>query len=169
MWVLVVLVIAVLGYGFARLLSPPDSYPAPHLELSVEADYKGAVVGEPHAVTAQIYNPSGAVVPGIRFEIAEQSLEQFDLRSSAPEPEAIERHGVWRMLSYPALAPRERRRISLELVPKTAGAHHLLMRLVSGDNLFHGMADLPIVVEKAPGEAVHPPVMEGEESSDEAK
>lgn len=168
-WVLVVLVITILGYGVARLLSRPDSLPAPELELSVEVDYTGAVVGEPHTVIAGIYNPSTMAVSGVRFEIASQSFEHFALKSTTPRPAKIEERGVWTTLSYGSVGPRARQRISLELVPKTAGSQHLLVRLVSGENVFHGMADVPIIVGETSERIGESPEGEGEDSGDETR
>ena len=106
-------------------------------------------------------------VSGVRFEIAEQSLEHFTLIPPDPERVEIEKRGVWTVLSYPALAPRDRRQISLELIPKTAGLQYLLVRLVSGENEFHGMANVPIIVGEASSAVADPVEKEGEESSDE--
>jgi hypothetical protein len=166
-WALVLLVIAVLGYGLARLLSPPELELTPQLELSVEVDYMGAIVGEPHVVTARIRNTSAGRVSDVRFEIAEQSLEHFILGPVEPKPEESETRGIWKVLSYPALAPGERHRISLELIPKTAGAQHLFVRLVSEENEFHGVADLLIIVGDASPAAADPVERQGEESADE--
>jgi hypothetical protein len=53
------------------------------------------------------------------------------------------------MLSYGTLEGRERRRVSLSLIPRKAGIVHLVVRLVSADNVYHGLADLPVIVEPA--------------------
>ncbi len=150
LWIMVGVVTAGLVFGLARLRGPAPE-PAARLELAVEADYGGAVVGEPYTVTAVIYNASDVPAGGIRFEIAGSSLEDFELLSAAPAPAMAVRHGNWQLLSYPALEPGERRRLALELRPLKAGTLHLLVRLVSGDNVYHGMADLPVIVQPAAG------------------
>jgi hypothetical protein len=118
----------------------------------VEADYEGAVVGEKYTVTAVVYNTSAAPVTGVRFEIAKRSLQVFDLLSVEPATRRAAEHGKWRSISYPALRPGERRRITMTLRPKKAGTLHVMVRLVSGGNVFHGLADLPVIVEEKAGE-----------------
>ena len=152
-WVAMAAVVALIGFGVARLRGPPGPPPIPKLELAIEADYEGAVVGEPFTVTALIYNTSDLWAASVRFEIAGRSLDQFELVSVTPRPTAAARRGRWEMLSYPPLDPGGRQRIDLHLIPKKAGTLHLTVRLVSGDNLYHGMADLPVIVEPPPGEA----------------
>jgi len=147
-WVMIGVVTGALIFGLVRLRGPAVPPPV-RLELAVEADYIGAVVGEPYTVTAVMYNTSDAPAGGIRFEIAQSSLEEFKLLSVTPAPAAVVEHGRWEMLSYPALQPGERRRVGLALVPQRAGTLHVRVRLVSGDNIYHGMADLPVIVEPA--------------------
>lgn len=147
-WVTVGAVLAVLIFGLLRLrtTAPP---PAAELGVAIEADYMGAVVGQPYTVTAVIYNKSDVPVGGIRLEITESSLDDFQLLAVTPEPAAAHKHGKWEMLSYAALGARERRRVSVKVIPRKAGTVHLVVRLVSADNVYHGMADLPVIVEPA--------------------
>jgi hypothetical protein len=137
-----------LGYAVSRALVPaagPPRSPA-ELQWDIAADYRGAAVGEPYTVMAQFYNRSDQTIEGVRFEIDQQSLEKFDLRSVRPGPSGRDQSERWQGLCYPDMHPRERRTIALELVPKSAGTFHLIVRLISGDQVYHGMADLPIVV-----------------------
>ena len=140
----------VLVYGAARMLwpaSPPrHAGPLPALELAVEADYRGAVVGETYSVMALLYNASDAPANDIRLEIAHESLSALDLREVRPQPLQQAESGNWRLLLYPTLHPRERRRIALELIPREAGTFHFIVRLRSGEGAYHGMADMPITV-----------------------
>ncbi len=143
-----------LGYGLMGLLgTPPPPPPPAEVEWAIEADIRGAVVGEPYTVTALIRNPTALVVTGVQLEIAQESLDVFYLREVRPEPLARDRAGKWRVLTYPDLHPLEQRRIALELVPRMAPPEdeslHLVVRLTSGDGEFHGQADLPIKVAEA--------------------
>jgi hypothetical protein len=137
-----------LGYAVVRALQPaaPPPQPAGTLQLAVESDYRGAAVGQLYVVTVQIYNASDAVVEGVRFEIARESLGKFHLREVRPEPSTWDESAKWQVLCYPELHPRERRTLALDLVPRSGGTFHLIVRLVSGDSVYHGMADLPIAV-----------------------
>lgn len=150
-WVLIAAVTLTIAYGLVRLRSaaPP---PAADLGVAIEADYMGAVVGQPYAVTAIIYNKTDIPVSGIRLEIAESSLADLQLLAVTPVPAAAHKRGKWEMLSYASLGPNERQRVSVKVIPRRAGTVHLVVRLVSGDNLYHGLADLPIMVEPAGSE-----------------
>jgi hypothetical protein len=140
---------AMLLYGLVKLgLRGPAVAEQADLGLMVLADYEGAVAGQPYTVTAAVYNSSAAPVAGVRFEIAKRSLEVFDLLSVEPATGRAVDHGKWRSISYPALGPGERRRITMTLRPKMAGTLHVMVRLVSGGNVFHGLADLPVIVEE---------------------
>ena len=147
-WVMIGVVAAALIFGLVRLraTAPP---PAAELGVAIEADYMGAVVGQPYTVTAVIYNKSDVPVGGIRLEITESSLDDFQLLAVTPAPAAVHKHGKWEMLSYAALGARERQRVSVRVIPRKAGTVHLVVRLVSADNVYHGMADLPVIVEPA--------------------
>ena len=147
-WVMIGVVAAALIFGLVRLrgTSPP---PAVELGVAIEADYLGAVVGEPYTVTAVIYNKSDVPASGIQLEIAESSLKDFELLAVTPAPAAAHRRGKWETLSYGSFEAGERRRVSLSLIPRKAGTAHLVVRLVSADNLYHGLADLPFIVEPA--------------------
>lgn len=94
----------------------------------------------------EIYNASDVAVRQVRFEIAKESLNQFDLRGVAPRPATADQSREWQVFHYPEVHPRERRSILLELVPKRAGKLHLVLQLTSGAGAFHGMADIPIQV-----------------------
>lgn len=137
-----------LGYAISRALAPAAAPPSPRPELQwdVAADYRQAVAGETYTVMAQFYNRSDQTIEKVRFEIDQKLLEEFDLRSVRPGPSGLEQSQHWHGLSYPDMHPRERRTIALELVPKSAGTFHLIVRVLSGENEYHGMADLPIVV-----------------------
>lgn len=137
-----------LGYAITRALAPAAEPPGPPAELQwdVAADYRQAVAGEPYTVMAQFYNRSDQTIEKVRFEIDRKFLEEFDLRSVRPGPSGRDQSQHWQGLSYPDMHPRERRTIALELVPRSAGTFHLIVRLISGDHVYHGMADLPIVV-----------------------
>jgi hypothetical protein len=164
-WALAVAVIGLIAFGVARLRGPPQPPPVARLDLAIEANYEGAVVGQPFPVTALIYNTSSLWAATVRFEIAGRSLDEFELVSVEPRPVsgARRRRGRWEILSYPALRPGGRQRIILEVIPKRPGTLHLTVRLVSGDNLYHGMADLPVIVEPGPGEAEGEPTSGDEE------
>jgi hypothetical protein len=159
-WALVVAVIVVTGFGVARLRGPP---PTVKLGLAIEADYEGAVVGQPFPVTATIHNMSTLWAANVRFEIAERSLDDFELVSVAPRPLAEAKRGIWQTLSYPSLRPGGRQRIVLHMIPRRSGSLHLSVRLVSGGNLYHGMTDLLVIAEPAPGEVEDQPRLEDEE------
>jgi hypothetical protein len=150
-----------LGYGVARLVwrTTPEVGPSPQLELAVETEYEDAAVGEPYTVTAIIHNTGDVTVEDVRVEIAKQSLEDFELRSARPRPESQGECGQWWMLSYGDLTPHERRRVSLDLAPKRTGELHVRVRLVSGEHIYHGMTDLPVLVreETMPPETPGPP------------
>ena len=144
---------AILLFGLAKLgLRGPAVPEQADLGLLVEADYEGAVVGEQYTVTAWVYNTSAAPVTGVRFEIAKRSLEVFELLSVEPATRRAEDHGKWRAISYPALRPGDRRPVKMTLKPKKAGTLHIMVRLVSSGNMFHGLADLPVIVEEKAGE-----------------
>lgn len=161
-WVAVAATVFGLGFLVARLLWPrTPSSAQPRLELAVEADYGGAAIGKPYTVTAVVYNTSDVTAEDVRVEISEQSLAQFHLRSVRPEPVRQGKYGQWWMLSYDSLVPHERRRVTLELEPKATGVLHVTVRLVSGEHVYHGMADLPVVV--AQGETGVDPSREVEE------
>lgn len=150
-WVMVGAVVAVLIFGLVRLraTAPP---PVVELRVAIEADYMGAVVGQPYKVTAVIYNKSDELAEGIRLEIAEGSLEDFQLLAVTPEPAAAHKHGKWETLSYATLGAKEQRRVSVRVIPRKVGTVHLVVRLVSADNVYHGLADLPVIVEPAGSE-----------------
>ena len=152
LWVTAAAAAAILLFGLVRLnFSGPMLPEQADLGLVLEADYEGAIVGEAFAVTAVVSNASGAPVRGVRFEIAKRSLAVFDLVSVEPAGGAARDRGKWRVISYPTLGPGESRRIVMTLTPKQAGTLHVMVRLVSGGNIFHGLADLPVVVEGKSG------------------
>lgn len=138
-----------LGYGFFKLLQPiaPPPTPKGQIQLAVEADYRGAIVGQAYKVTAQIYNASDEVASSVRFEIAKRFLEQFTLAQVTPRPTGETQSAQWHVMYYPEMNPREQRTIALELIPKRTGTFHLMLQVTSGDSAKHGMADLPIRVK----------------------
>jgi hypothetical protein len=138
-----------LGYGFFKLLQPiaPPPSPKGQIQLAVEADYRGAAVGQTFKVTAQIYNASDEVASGVRFEIEKRFLEQFRLAQVTPRPTGETQSAKWHVMYYPEMNPREQRTIILELVPKRSGTFHLVLQVTSGESAKHGMADLPIRVK----------------------
>jgi hypothetical protein len=145
-----------LAYGSFKLLGPGTSSGPPpgNLQLSVEAGYENAIVGQPYLVTAEVYNISDVVVRNVRFEIAKASLAQLQLRTVRPQPMKVDQSRKWQVLVYPDMNPRQRRTITLELVPKKAGAQHLVLQLTSGPGAYHGMTDLPVLVcGRRPGTA----------------
>ena len=147
-WVMVGAVAAALIFGLMRLRA--TAHPAAvELGVAIEADYMGAVVGQPYKVTAVIYNKSDVPAGGIQLEIAESSLEDFQLLAVTPEPAAAHKHGKWETLSYATLGAKERRRVSVNVIPRKVGTVHLVVRLVSADNVYHGLVDLPVIVEPA--------------------
>ena len=151
--ILFVLVVGALIYGIMRMEEPQAVEPGPaisRLDLAVEADYKGAVVGKPYMVTALIYNTSNVSAEGVRLEIARASLEHLHLVEAKPKPLERTERGLWEMLYYPALDVGEHIAINLSLLPNKAGTVHLTVRLVSGNNVYHGMTDLPIAVAEPP-------------------
>ena len=152
-WVGLAAALFALGYGLLVLFraAPPVPLP-PELELAVEADYGGAVVGRPYTVEVLIYNASDGVVENIRLEIGKESLDTLYLSEVRPEPLLRGESGRWRVLAFPRLNPRERRRIAFVLVPRKAGPLHLVVRLLSGENAYHGQCDLPIMVAADEGE-----------------
>jgi len=151
-WALVGLVLVSLVLGVVRLREPEARVPrTAKLELVVEATYEGAVVGRPDAVTAVISNTSALRADDVRFEIAKRSLEEFELVSVSPRPTERKEQGMWEVFGFPPMRPLEQRRIVLEVAPKKAGTLHLQVRLVSDGNVFHGMADLPVIAEEARG------------------
>jgi len=152
-WVLVAAAVVALSYGVVRRMWPaPPVRVAPTLELAVESDYGGAVVGETYTVMAIVYNVSSVIAENVRLDVAEESLLHFYLDEVRPEPISRGAAGKWRSLSYSFLSPHERRRIALELVPRKKGTWHIKVRLVSDDNIFHGVADLPVKVIEKPAD-----------------
>jgi len=169
-WVAMGLAAAVfaLGYGLLRLVLPGQAPARPRgaLELAVEADYRGATVGETYPVIAEIYNTSDVVVSDVRFEIGKEFLSQFEVEGITPAPVRVGQSGEWQVLFYPELNPREQRTIRLDLEPRKAGTFHLVAQLASSGGTYHGRADLPVVV-KAPGEPA--PSEGGKRQEDEAR
>ena len=149
-WAAAAAAVAILLFGLVRLNVRGAALPEQaDLGLVVEADYEGAVAGEPYTVTAAVSNRSSAPVAGVRFEISKRTLEVFDLLAVQPPAGAVIDRGKWRVVSYPTLHPGETRRIVMTLRPKKTGTLHVIVRLVSGGNIFHGLADLPVIVEEA--------------------
>ncbi len=149
---LVGLVVVTLAWGLLRLREPEAKTPiSAKLELEVEATYEGVVVGKPDKVTAVITNPSAIKADRVRFEIDKKSLDEFSLISIKPAPLGKEEKGMWEVFHLAPMKPHEVRRINLEVSPKRAGILHLQVRLVSGENLFHGMHDIPVIAEEAAG------------------
>jgi hypothetical protein len=153
-WVGLGAAVFALGFGLRELFrAPPPVPPAPELQLAVEADYRGATVGQPYTVEVVLYNTSDVVVEQVRLEIARESLDVLYLGNVRPRPLTDRESGDWRVLTYPELNPWERRRVALELVPREAETVHLKVRLFSGKNNYHGQCSLPITVAAVAGEA----------------
>jgi len=165
-WVLIAIVMGALVYGLIRLRGPSAPPPAANLELEVQANYEGAVVGEPYRITAIADNRSSFAAGGVKLEISAGSLESFELLSVEPKPEGTENRGEWRILRLSELRPLERRQIVLDVMPRQAGNLHMVLRLVSGENLFHGQLDLPVTVEPPKTEG---PSTEGSRREDETR
>jgi len=142
----------VLGYGLVRLRQPALPPPAPEgaLQLTVEAEYGGAAMGHPYAVTVEIRNVSDSIVKGVRFGIDREFLQRFAIRKATPQPLRQEESGKWEVLHYPDLNSHERRTITLELLPKAVGDAHLRVQVASDAGASHGIADLPITVTGCP-------------------
>jgi hypothetical protein len=153
LWVAAIASVAMVSLGLSRMqLQAPAIPRQADLGLVVEADYKGAIAGKRYTVTAVVFNSSDRPVTGARFEISQRTLAAFDLLSVKPSAERPVRRGKWWVISYPALGPGEKRQIVMDLRPKRAGTLHVMVRLVSGGNVFHGLADLPVVVEESAAE-----------------
>jgi hypothetical protein len=165
-WVLVAIVIGALAYGLIRFRGPSPPPPAADLKLEVEASYEGAVADEPYRVTVIADNRSSFAARDVKLEISAGSLESFELLSVEPKPEGTESRGEWRILRLSELRPLERRPIVLEVRPRQPGNLHLVLRLVSDENLFHGQLDLPVVVEPPKKEG---PSTEGGGREDETR
>ena len=148
-----VIALLVLAYSLVQFRRPgeiPAERPQSELQLSVEADLRGAVVGKPYLVTAEIRNVTGDTISGIGLQLSEASLGHFRLVRTRPRADAVEDVGEWEAYRYADLLPHETRRIVLDLIPTGAGRHHLAVRLVSrGSREYHGMADFPIQVAPA--------------------
>jgi hypothetical protein len=159
-WVGLAAALFALGFGLRELFRPQPlvlpaaepGVPAPELQLAVEADYRGATVGQPYTVDIVLHNTSEFVVDQVRLKIARESLGvlYLDPTKVRPRPQTDRESGEWRVLGYPELNPWERRRIALEFVPREAGALHLKVRLFSGKDTYHGQSILPITVEEPP-------------------
>jgi len=161
-WVGLGAAVFVLGFGLRELFrAPPPLPPAPELQLAVEADYRGATLGQPYTVEVVLYNTSDVVVENVRLEIARESLAVLYLPPGnvRPKPLTSRESGDWRVLTYPELNPWERRGLALEFVPREAGTTHLKVRLFSGKHTYHGQCNLPITV--AAGEAAEEPAPNG--------
>jgi len=140
-------------YGMVRLvLQGSSDQGLARLELTVEADYRGAQVGVPYTITAEIYNPSNVRVTDVQLKLSNDFLGKFDLREVLPAPTRWSDGGEWRVLIYPEINPLERQTVALHLVPKGSGVFTFAARLDSAECKYHGMASLPVAVSKgAPG------------------
>jgi hypothetical protein len=150
-WTVGAMLVIGLALGVARLREPAVvAPPVATLNLRVEASYADAVVGKPEHVAVSIRNTSTTLrVKDVRVEVEKTSLADLELVSVSPPPLAREELGKWEVLHYPDMQPSEQRRVSLEVVPKRAGALHLRVRVVTEGNVYHGMADLPVIAEPA--------------------
>lgn len=137
-------------YGMVRLVTDESSDKgSARLELTVEADYRGAQVGVPCTITAQIYNPSNVKVTDVQLKLSNDFLAKFDLREVLPAPTRWADGGAWRVLVYPEISSLERKTVALHLVPKAAGTFNFAARLDSAQCQYHGMASLPVAVSQA--------------------
>jgi len=138
-------------YGIVRLVTQASSEQAPaRLELTVEGDYRGAQVGVPYTITAQIYNPSTARATDVQLKLSNDFLARFDLREVLPAPTRWSNPDQWRVLIYPEISSLERKTVALHFVPKVAGTFNFVARLDSAQCQYHGMASLPVAVSKGP-------------------
>lgn len=146
-----------LVYAVIRSQTPVEIPPQPprdDLRLTVEADLRGATVGKPYVVVAEIRNVTGQPVGGIRLQLSKASLGSFRLVGTLPRADALEDMGEWKAYIYADLQPHETRRIVLDLIPTRPGSHHLEVRLVSrGSREYHGLADFPVRVSPALSQA----------------
>ena len=137
-------------YGIVHLVVVTSSdQPPGRLELTVEADYRGAQVGVPYTITAQIYNPSNVRATDVQLKLSNDFLARFDLREVLPAPTRWADGGAWRVLVYPEISSLERKTVALHLVPKAAGTFNFAARLDSAQCQYHGMASLPVAVSQA--------------------
>ena len=136
-------------YGIVRLVTQASSdQGSARLELTVEADYRGAEVGKPYTIMAHIYNPSDVRVTDVQLKLPNDFLAKFDLREVLPAPIRWADASAWRVLIYPEINPLERQTVALHLVPKEAGTFNFAARLDSAQCQYHGMASLPVAVSQ---------------------
>ncbi|MFB3881158.1 MAG: hypothetical protein ACE149_07835 [Armatimonadota bacterium] len=152
LWAAAFASIAILSLGLARMGSRPPALPEQaDLGLVMEASYEGAVVGKQYTVRAVVFNSSDRPATGARLEIAQRTLEAFSLVSVRPSGGEPATQGRWTVVSRLALGAGESRPVDIELKPKRTGTLHVMVRLVSSGNVFHGLADLPVIVEENGG------------------
>jgi hypothetical protein len=144
--VLISLLLVVLAGRTPKLLYLSQS----DLHLALEADYEGAVAGKPFSVVALLSNNTGTTAKNVQLEISMRTLADFDLLSVEPPAGALMEKNRWRTIASPTLKAGKTQQVVLRLQPKHAGTKHVIVRLVSYGNVYHGMADLPVLVEEAP-------------------
>lgn len=148
---LLVLVYSV--YQFRRPETIPAEGPEKSLKLGVEVSVPDAVIGRRYPVLIELTNVSGETIGGIRLQISKESLVRFNLDKTngmQPRPSAREDAGEWFSYVYPDMAPKEQRRITLNLVPNRPGIHRFAVRLVSRGATYHGLMRFPVRVVAAP-------------------
>ena len=121
---------------------PPHRMEAkPQLESAAEA-----VVGGDLRITLDIINRSDQVLQGLRVEMPEAFFRRFALTKIEPEVSQRQRGRWWRELTLPALEANKRQQLVLTVVPSQSGRYQVSARLFSSDDVYYGMAVLPIKV-----------------------
>jgi hypothetical protein len=125
--------------------------PPPQLRFSVEGSAT-AVAGQPFDVIVDVRDDSERPVRGsFRLQIARESPRRPTLLSAAPSPLERQKRGEWEDLLYPIPAAPQRWRGVLRFKARTAGASRLRIRLAFPEGVYHGVIELPLLVQTAPG------------------
>jgi len=142
-----------LGYALWQLRAPvpPSPEPQARVKLALEGDAGGATVNRPYVIVLEVYNESEVAAENVRFMIEKEFLGQFAPLRLAGDTGHWQDAGRWMALRIGAIRPDERRRVPLTVLPRKAGRFELVVRLISEESIYHGMADLPIVVTAEEG------------------
>ena len=145
----------VLAYSVYQIIQPDDK-PLTKQQATLEVQYgpeiRGAVVGHPFHTQVEIRNIGQATVGGIRLQVNNGSAVFFRLTKMRPQYVQKEEAEEWTSYIYPDMAPHERLRINLELVPRQPGKRLLAIRLLSRGTTFHETKRLSVEVAAAPEE-----------------